>query len=132
MTLHLSLIALLVDDYDRAIAYYTTVLGFTLTADEPREPAGKRWVVVSPNPASGSCSFLLARAVNDHQTSRIGDQTGGRVFLFLHTDNFWHDYDLFLSRGVHFVESPREEDYGTVVVFEDIFGNRWDLMQLHP
>lgn len=131
MSLYLSLIALVVDDYDRAIAYYTEILGFILKADEPREPEGKRWVVVSPSPSSDACSFLLARAVNEQQASRIGNQTGGRVFLFLHSDNFWRDYELFRSRGVNFVEAPRTEDYGTVVVFEDIYGNRWDLMQLH-
>lgn len=131
MTQFLMHIALVVDDYDRAIAYYTQILGFTLTADEPREPAGKRWVVVTPNTSAPCCSLLLARGVNDEQRSRIGNQAGGRVFLFLHTDDFWRDYELYRSRGVHFVEQPRVEDYGTVVVFEDLYGNRWDLLQMN-
>lgn len=120
-------IALLVRDYDEAIAYYTNTLGFTLIEDSPRE-AGKRWVVVSPGKAGAN--LLLARAANDRQQGQIGDQCGGRVFLFLHTDDFARDHRDYLARGVKFVESPRYEDYGTVAVFEDLYGNRWDLIEL--
>ena len=131
MSQHLMHLALVVPDYDEAIAYYTQILGFTLITDEPRE-AGKRWVVVSPQSSANNnaCSLLLARAVKPEQSSRIGNQTGGRVFLFLHTDDFWRDYHAYQARGVRFVEQPREEDYGTVVVFEDLYGNRWDLLQM--
>lgn len=115
-----------VDDYDRAIEYYTDKLGFTLVEDTPQP--GKRWVVVSPNPES-DCNILLARASNERQESFIGNQCGGRVFLFLQTDDFWRDYRAMKDKGVHFCEEPREEEYGTVVVFEDIYGNRWDLYQ---
>ena len=131
MSTHLMHMALVIPDYDDAIAYFTQVLGFSLLADEPRE-AGKRWVVVAPNTSTTSCSLLLARAVNAEQTSRVGNQTGGRVFLFLHTDDFWRDYHVYQARGVHFIESPRIEPYGTVVVFEDPYGNRWDLLQMNP
>ena len=123
--------ALVVPDYDEAIAYFTQTLGFTLLTDEP-QGAGKRWVVVAPSASPNSCSLLLARAVNEEQNSRIGNQTGGRVFLFLHTDDFWRDYHLYQARGVHFIESPRVESYGTVVVFEDPYSNRWDLIQMDP
>jgi catechol 2,3-dioxygenase-like lactoylglutathione lyase family enzyme len=119
-------LALVVRDYDEAIAYYTEKLGFRLLEDEPRG-GGKRWVVVSP-PGDGGTSLLLARAATPEQESRVGNQTGGRVFLFLHTDDFWRDYRAYLSCGVRFVELPREEEYGTVVVFEDLYGNRWDLV----
>ena len=119
-------IALLVRDYDEAIAYYTNTLGFTLVEDSPRE-AGKRWVVVSPG--TGGANLLLARAANDRQQGQIGDQCGGRVFLFLHTDDFARDHRDFSARGVKFVESPRYESYGTVAVFEDRYGNRWDLIE---
>jgi len=115
-----------VDDYDRAIEYYTDKLGFTLVEDTSQP--GKRWVVVSPNPES-DCNILLARASNERQESFIGNQCGGRVFLFLQTDDFWRDYRAMKDKGVHFCEEPREEEYGTVVVFEDIYGNRWDLYQ---
>jgi len=119
-------IAIVVDDYDRAISYYTEQLGFTLMEDTPQE--GKRWVVVAPTPES-ECHLLLARASNATQETFIGDQCGGRVFLFLHTDDFWRDYHAMKNKGVHFCEEPREEEYGTVVVFEDLYGNRWDLYQ---
>ncbi|MEL0552827.1 MULTISPECIES: VOC family protein [Enterobacteriaceae] len=119
-------VAVVVDDYDRAIEYYTNKLGFTLVEDTPQP--GKRWVVVTPNPQS-DCNLLLARASNDRQESFIGNQCGGRVFLFLQTDDFWRDYNAMKAKGVTFCEEPREEEYGTVVVFEDIFGNRWDLYQ---
>ncbi|HZX89181.1 MAG TPA: VOC family protein [Rudaea sp.] len=120
-------IALVVRDYDEAIAYYTQVLGFELLEDETRGP-GKRWVVVAPRGSRGT-SLLLARAANPEQQSRIGNQTGGRVFLFLHTDDFQRDYQSLLAHGVNFVEEPRYETYGTVVVFEDFYGNRWDLIE---
>ncbi|HEV8363179.1 MAG TPA: VOC family protein, partial [Gemmatimonadaceae bacterium] len=119
--------SLVVRDYDEAIAYYTTVLGFELIEDTPRE-RGKRWVVVAPRGGRGA-SLLLARAATADQLKAIGNQTGGRVFLFLHTDDFWRDHRAFLSRGVKFAETPREEEYGTVVVFEDLYGNKWDLVQ---
>jgi catechol 2,3-dioxygenase-like lactoylglutathione lyase family enzyme len=120
-------IALVVGDYDEAIDYYTRVLGFKLLEDTPREP-GKRWVLVAP-PGGRGTSLLLARAANPEQTSRIGNQTGGRVFLFLHTDDFERDYAAYSTRGVRFIETPRRENYGSVVVFEDLYGNRWDLIQ---
>ncbi len=119
-------VAIVVDDYDRAIDYYTNKLGFTLKEDTPQ--LGKRWVVVSPNPES-DCNLLLARASNDKQKNFIGDQCGGRVFLFLQTDDFWRDYNSMKAAGVQFCEEPRQEVYGTVVVFEDLYGNRWDLYQ---
>ena len=124
--------ALVVDDYDRAIAYYTGALGFELREDSPREAApgqpSKRWVMVAPPGAE--TAILLAQASNDAQRARIGDQTGGRVGFFLHTDDFRRDHAAMLSKGVRFVESPREEDYGIVAVFEDLYGNRWDLLEL--
>lgn len=120
-------IALVVRDYDEAIAYYTQVLGFELLQDEPLGP-GKRWVLIAPHGNRG-CSLLLARAANPEQQSRVGNQTGGRVFLFLHTDDFQRDHRALLARGVHFIEEPRQEAYGTVVVFEDLYGNRWDLIE---
>ncbi|CFR20832.1 VOC family protein [Yersinia kristensenii] len=119
-------IAIVVDDYDKAIEYYTEKLGFFLIEDEPQP--GKRWVSVSPSEDS-ECRLLLARASNDHQATFIGNQCGGRVFLFLETENFWRDYELMKSNGVTFCEEPRKEAYGMVVVFEDIYGNRWDLYQ---
>lgn len=129
----IALVSVVVRDYDEAIAYYTTALGFALIEDEPREN-GKRWVVVGPRGPSGprGASLLLARAASDAQTTAIGNQTGGRVFLFLHTDDFWRDYRTMQSRGVRFIEPPREEAYGTVVVFEDMYGNKWDLVQQRP
>lgn len=119
-------IAIVVDDYDKAIEFYTEKLGFFLREDEVQP--GKRWVSVSPTEDS-ECRLLLARASNDHQAAFIGNQCGGRVFLFLDTDNFWRDYELMKSKGVTFCEEPRKEEYGMVVVFEDIYGNRWDLYQ---
>ncbi|HZP65890.1 MAG TPA: VOC family protein [Rudaea sp.] len=120
-------IALVVPDYDEAIAYYTKTLGFELLEDSPRG-AGKRWVLVAPSRERGS-SLLLAKAATDEQRTRIGNQTGGRVFLFLHTDDFARDHAALLARGVHFIEAPRHETYGTVAVFEDRYGNRWDLIE---
>jgi lactoylglutathione lyase len=120
-------VALIVRDYDEALTYFTAVLGFELVEDTPLGE-GKRWVLVAP-PASRGTSLLLACAVNAEQSSRVGNQSGGRVFLFLHTDDFWRDYRKMKDRGVTFQESPREESYGTVVVFTDLYGNRWDLIQ---
>jgi catechol 2,3-dioxygenase-like lactoylglutathione lyase family enzyme len=119
-------VTIVVDDYDRAIEYYTSKLGFTLVEDTPQP--GKRWVVVTPNPKS-DCNLLLARASNDRQEAFVGNQCGGRVFLSLQSDDFWRDYDAMKASGVHFCEEPREEEYGTVVVFEDLYGNKWDLYQ---
>ena len=124
---HLALIALVVPDYDEAIEYYTRVLGFALVEDEPRE-AGKRWVVVAPARDSGA-KLLLARAANEEQRSRVGNQTGGRVFLFMHTDDFDGDYARYKTAGVEFTETPRHESYGRVVVFKDRYGNKWDLVE---
>jgi catechol 2,3-dioxygenase-like lactoylglutathione lyase family enzyme len=124
----LAQIALVVRDYDDAIAFYVGMLGFTLVEDSPVPEQGKRWVVVEP-PGSDGCRLLLARAVGDEQSSRIGNQTGGRVFLFLHTDDFWRDYHAYRTRGVIFIRKPKEEPYGTVAVFEDLYGNLWDLIQ---
>jgi catechol 2,3-dioxygenase-like lactoylglutathione lyase family enzyme len=123
----IALVAVVVRDYDEAIEFYTRRLGFELHEDTPLEP-GKRWVVVAP-PNTAGTKVLLARAADGEQRSRIGNQTGGRVFLFLHTDDFWRDHRALASRGVVFVREPREEPYGTVAVFEDLYGNRWDLIQ---
>ena len=127
MKQHLGALALLVADYDQAIAWYTRVLNFELIEDTPMAP-GKRWVLVKPR--GSHASLLLAKAANEQQSSRIGNQTGGRVFLFLHTDDFRRDYASYLAHGVKFVEQqPRQEAYGTVIVFEDLYGNKWDLLQ---
>ena len=121
-------VALLVRDYDEAIAYFTQVLLFELLVDTPLAD-GRRWVLVAP-PGSREARILLAKAATPEQIARIGDQAGGRVLFFLHTDVFWRDYDDMKWRGVRFLETPRREDYGTVAVFEDLYGNRWDLLQL--
>ena len=130
MKQNIGYIALVVRDHDEAIAFYTNVLQFDLVEDTPLG-AGKRWVLVAP-PGSSGTRLLLARASTPEQESRIGNQTGGRVFLFLHTDDFWRDYREFKSRGVKFRRDPKEESYGTVAVFEDLYGNLWDLLQLKP
>lgn len=122
-------VALIVRDYDEALAYFINVLGFELIEDT-RLDAEKRWVLVAP-PGSQGTRLLLARAATSEQASRVGNQTGGRVFLFLQTDDFWRDYRAMKERGVNFMESPREEPYATVAIFEDIYGNRWDLLQLN-
>ena len=127
MSQHLLHVALIVREYDEAIAWFTTVLGFRLV-DDVAQP-GKRWVVVAP-PGSTEGSLLLARASSDEQRAAIGRQGAGRVMFFLHTDDFARDYDAMQARGVHFVEAPRHETYGTVAVFVDLYGNRWDLVQL--
>lgn len=120
-------VAIVVPDYDEAIDYFTGTLGFDLVEDAPRGP-GKRWVLVKP-PGSNGPSLLLAKAATAEQQSRIGNQTGGRVFLFLHTDDFARDHRNLVARGVHFIEAPRHEEYGIVAVFEDRYGNRWDLIE---
>ena len=124
MPQQLAAIALLVPDYDEARQYYTEILGFDLVEDTPQGP-GKRWLMVRPPGSAGA--LLLAKAANP--AARVGDQTGGRVFLFLHTDDFWRDYHAYTARGVAFRETPREEAYGTVAVFADRYGNLWDLIQ---
>jgi lactoylglutathione lyase len=124
----LGYVALVVRDYDDAIMFYTHSLGFQLIEDTDLG-GGKRWVRIRP-PGSPGTDLLLAKAVNPEQASRIGNQTGGRVFLFLHTDDFWRDYRAMTERGVKFVRPPSEASYGTVAVFEDLYGNMWDLLQL--
>ena len=128
MKQHLALTAVVVRDYDEAIAFFVETLGFDLIEDTYVPEQDKRWVVVAPHGARES-RLLLARAVNEEQASRIGNQTGGRVFLFLYTEDFWRDYESYKSKGVKFVRPPKEEPYGTVAVFEDIAGNMWDLLQ---
>jgi len=121
-------VALLVRDYDEAIRFYVDTLDFELLEDTFIPAQNKRWVLVAP-PGSTESRLLLARAANPEQEARVGDQTGGRVFLFLHTDDFWRDYRRYRERGVVFVREPKVEPYGTVAVFEDLYGNRWDLLQ---
>ena len=120
-------IALVVRNYDEAIAFYTRVLGFNLIENTDLG-GGKRWVLVAP-PGSNGTALLLAQAASPEQARRIGNQTGGRVFLFLHTDDFWRDYRMLQSRNVQFVRDPKEEEYGTVAVFADLYGNLWDLIE---
>ncbi|HEY3310421.1 MAG TPA: VOC family protein [Anaerolineales bacterium] len=127
-------IALVVRDYDEAIAFYTEKLHFTLLEDTYQPEQDKRWVVVAP-PGSSGTTLLLARASRAEQEAFIGNQTGGRVFLFLNTDDFWRDYNEMVGRGIKFIRLPKKEAYGTVAVFEDLYGNLWDLLQLnagHP
>ncbi|MEP6633209.1 MAG: VOC family protein [Luteimonas sp.] len=124
-------ITLVVADYDQAIAFYTQALGFTLLEDIALG-GGKRWVRVAPAGADGGSALLLAKVGDDAQRARIGDQTGGRVGFFLHTDDFCRDHAAMTARGVRFLEAPRQETYGIVAVFEDIYGNRWDLLGLKP
>src|SRR3989338_918235 len=124
----LAYVALVIRDYDEAIEFYTKKLHFTLVEDKPQLEQDKRWVVVSP-PGSSGTKLLLARASKDGQIPFIGNQTGGRVFLFLSTDDFHRDYDKMISVGIKFVREPKEEEYGTVAVFEDLYGNLWDLVQ---
>jgi len=127
-------VALLVRDYDEAIAFYTGLLNFELVEDTYQPEQDKRWVVVSP-PGSTGATLLLARASESEQEPFIGNQSGGRVFLFLNTDDFWRDYNDFVDKGIKFVREPKEAEYGTVAVFEDLYGNLWDLLQLnsdHP
>lgn len=130
MTQAIGHVALVVRDYDQAIAYYVDTLGFRLVEDTFIEAQNKRWVLVAPPGSTGGAGLLLARAVGPQQSSRIGNQTGGRVFLFLHTDDFWRDFNAYKSKGVVFVRPPSEQSYGTVAVFKDLYGNLWDLVQL--
>jgi len=123
----LAAVSLVVRDYDEAIAFYTQQLSFTLVEDSVLSES-KRWVVIAP-PGSSGCKLLLAKASNEAQLRAVGNQTGGRVFLFLHTDNFERDYANMKNAGISFIEAPRKEPYGTVVVFEDLYGNRWDLIE---
>ena len=120
-------IALVVDDYDEAIRFYTEKLNFILIEDTILSET-KRWVIVSP-PNSNGCNLLLAKAANEEQKSRIGNQTGGRVFLFLYTDDFWRDHKHMIEKGISFVREPVVESYGTVAVFKDLYGNLWDLIE---
>jgi len=126
MNQRITKLSLVVADYDEALAFYVGKLGFQLIEDRPE--TNKRWVVIAP-PGDGGLQLVLGRAKNDAERSCIGNQTGGRVFLFLETDDFWRDYESYCQAGVSFCEQPREESYGTVVVFEDLYGNRWDLIE---
>lgn len=127
MQQYLAAVSLVVHDYDEAIAFYTRKLSFTIVEDTPMSET-KRWVVIAP-PGTTGCNILLAKAANDAQKAAVGNQTGGRVFLFLHTDNFARDYTRMQEAGVEFIESPRQEAYGTVVVFKDLYGNKWDMIE---
>lgn len=127
MERHIAAISLLVRDYDEAIAYYTQKLGFVLLEDTALG-GGKRWVRIAPRGAAET-SLLLAQAANERQSAQVGDQMGGRVGFFLHTDDFRRDHAAMSAQGVNFVEAPRHESYGTVAVFEDLYGNRWDLIE---
>jgi len=120
-------ITLIVDDYDEAIEFYTKKLDFILIEDTKLSES-KRWVVVSP-PGAKDCSLLLAKAANDEQGAFVGNQSGGRVFLFLYTDDFWRDYNRMVERGISFIRPPKGEKYGIVAVFEDLYGNLWDLLE---
>jgi catechol 2,3-dioxygenase-like lactoylglutathione lyase family enzyme len=122
-------VALVVREYDEALDFYVGTLGFTLVEDTYLPAQDKRWVVVAP-PGASESRLLLARAMGEEQAARIGNQTGGRVFLFLYTDDFWRDFHTYKAKGVIFVREPKEEHYGTVAVFQDLYGNLWDLLQL--
>jgi len=124
----LGLVSLVVRDYNEALEFFVGKLGFQLVEDTYVPEQSKRWVVVSP-PGATESRLLLARASSAEQVSRIGAQTGGRVFLFLHTDDFWRDYERYKASGIEFVRPPRQESYGTVAVFTDLYGNMWDLLQ---
>lgn len=123
----IALVSLLVREYDEAISFFTNALRFRLIEDTPQGD-DKRWVVVAPRDSDGA-QLLLAKAATPEQLAHVGNQTGGRVFLFLHTRDFWDDYNSMRAHGVCFLETPREEEYGTVVVFEDLYGNKWDLIE---
>lgn len=127
----IGLVSLVVDDYDEALDFFIGKLGFRLVEDTPVPEQSKRWVVVAP-PGSTESRLLLARASTEDQKSRVGSQTGGRVFLFLHTDDFWRDYERYKACGVEFVRPPRREPYGMVAVFKDLYGNLWDLLEPGP
>lgn len=124
-------IALVVRDYDEAIEFYVDKLKFELIEDTYQAEQDKRWVVVAP-PNSTGTTLLLAKASKPEQINSIGNQTGGRVFLFLNTDDFWRDYERMVSIGIKFIREPKQQDYGMVAVFEDLYGNLWDLLQLNP
>ncbi|KXF80774.1 VOC family protein [Enterovibrio coralii] len=124
-------VAIVVRDYDEAIDFYVNKLKFELLEDTYQPEEDKRWVVVSP-PGSTGATLLLARASKPEQIDFIGNQAGGRVFLFLNTDDFWRDYNRMVDDGIQFIREPKEADYGTVAVFEDLYGNLWDLLQLNP
>jgi catechol 2,3-dioxygenase-like lactoylglutathione lyase family enzyme len=124
----IGLVSLVVDDYEDALAFFVGKLGFSLVEDTVVPEQAKRWVVVSP-PGTSESRLLLAKASNEEQRSRIGSQAGGRVFLFLYTDDFWRDYERYKSNGVVFVREPNREPYGMVAVFEDLYGNLWDLLE---
>ncbi len=121
-------IALVVKDYDEAIEFYTTKLNFILVEDTYIKKQDKRWVIVAP-PGASECSLLLAKASNEEQEKAIGNQSGGRVFLFLFTDDFWRDYNDMIEKGIQFIRPPKEEGYGIVAVFLDLYGNQWDLLE---
>lgn len=122
-------VAVVVRDYDEAIEFFTHKLNFRLVEDTYQPAQDKRWVLVSP-PNSEGTNILLARATTPEQLKAVGNQTGGRVFLFLSTDDFWRDYQAMLAQGIHFVREPKEASYGTVAVFEDLYGNLWDLVEM--
>ena len=124
-------VALVVRDYDEAITFYTEKLHFTLLEDSYQPEQDKRWVVVTP-PGSSGTNLLLAKASKSEQEPFIGNQSGGRVFLFLSTDDFWRDYNEMVSRGIEFVREPKQAEYGTVAVFKDLYGNLWDLLEFAP
>src|SRR6218665_3373198 len=121
-------ISLVVNDYDEAIAFYTQKLNFKLIEDTPLSDT-KRWVIVSPPGSTSGCNLLLAQASTEEQKNRVGNQTGGRVFLFLFTDDFWRDYKNMIANEIKFLRAPSEEEYGTVAVFEDLYGNLWDFIE---
>ena len=126
----LGLVSLVVADYDEALAFYVGKLGFTLVEDSFVPEQNKRWVVIEPAGGGGGAKLLLARGSNPEQVSRIGNQTGGRVFLFLYTDDFWRDFNAYKAAGIEFAREPSEAPYGTVAVFKDLYGTLWDLVQL--
>lgn len=128
MKQHMALTSLVVREYDEAVSFFVDTLGFDLIEDAQVPGQDKRWIIVAP-PGAVESRILLARAANEEQSSCIGNQTGGRVFLFLYTDDFWRDYASFKEKGVKFVREPKDESYGTVAVFEDLYGNLWDLLQ---
>lgn len=128
MNQSIALVSLVVRDYDEALEFFVGKLGFTLVEDRYVAAQNKRWVVIAPRGAAG-CQLLLARASSAEQEERVGRQTGGRVFLFLSTDDFWRDFRDYSSKGIEFVRAPKEESYGTVAVFKDLYGNLWDLIQ---
>jgi catechol 2,3-dioxygenase-like lactoylglutathione lyase family enzyme len=127
----LALVSIVVRDYDEALKFFAGTLGFTVVEDTYIPEQDKRWVVVAP-PGTSGARLLLARASNIEQTAHIGNQTGGRVFLFLHTDDILRDYECYKAKGVEFVRPPREESFGTVAVFRDLYGNLWDLIEPKP